>query len=194
MPLLPDNPSLLFYLVILLVVLGSLFFGDFRNQLTRGVQQLAIWALIIASATILFSYKDDIGARLFPAQVEMRGQVIVLSRARDGHFYATLEVNGVDIPFIVDTGASHVVLSRADAVRTGLDMDRLLFAGRAQTANGIVRTAKVKLDEVRFGDRIDQNLRASVNDGDMETSLLGMTYLSRFSKIEIAGKELRLVP
>lgn len=195
MPDLSANPILVLGLLFLLVIGGSLIFGDFRNRFSKALQQLSIWAVIIASVTIIFGFRDDIGARLFPsATVEVQGSNIVLQRARDGHFYATLGINGADIPFIVDTGASHVVLSRADALRAGIDPDGLNYFGRAQTANGVVRTARVNLDEVTFGSRVDRNFRASVNDGAMESSLLGMAYLERFSKIEIAGQTMRLVP
>ena len=190
-----SKPALVFFLLVLLVVGGSLIFGDFRNRFARALHQLGIWAVIIAAVAIIFSMRDDIEGRLFPsATVDLEGSDIVLTRARDGHFYATLSVNGADIRFIVDTGASQIVISQADALRAGIDPNTLNYAGRAQTANGVVRTARVRLDKVEFGDRVDSNLVASVNDGEMETSLLGMTYLSRFSKIEIAGRTLRLVP
>ena len=68
------------------------------------------------------------------------------------------------------------------------------FFGRAETANGVVRTAGVRLATVSFAGQVDKNLRASVNGGNLQSSLLGMTYLSRFSKLEIEGSELRLTP
>lgn len=195
MSFLPENPALVFYVIVLLVVVGSFFFGDFRNRLSRALQHLAIWALIITSATVLFAYRDTIEARLFPSTAVVEaGDTILLRRARDGHFYATLAINGAPIRFIVDTGASQVVLSQQDAIRVGLDPANLVYRGRAYTANGVVRTAQVRLRDVRFGNRIDSNLRASVNQGELETSLLGMAYLSKFARIEIAGKEMRLVP
>ena len=186
---------MVFYLLILLVIGGSLIFGDFRNRFARAIHQLGIWAVIIASVTIIFSMRAEIEGRLFPsATVAVEGGDIILTRSRDGHFYATLQINGADIPFIVDTGASQIVITTADALRAGIDPDSLNYIGRAQTANGIVRTAPIKLDSVQFGDRVDQRVRASVNGGDMETSLLGMSYLSKFEKIEITGQTMRLVP
>ena len=189
-----DDSALIFYLLILLVGVGSFFFGDFRNRFSHLVQQAIIWTVIFATVTVLFAYREEFAARISPGEVTQDGETIILTRARDGHFYATLTINGIDVDFVVDTGATQVVLSQDDAARIGIDPDALAYLGRANTANGVVRTAGVRLDEVAFGDRLDRNLRASVNEGRLETSLLGMTYLSRFTRIEIEANKLRLVP
>jgi aspartyl protease family protein len=78
-----------------------------------------------------------------------------------------------------------VVLTQEDAARVGLDPDNLPYIGTAFTANGEVATAPVRLDTVDLGEMRDTRVRASVNSGEMESSLLGMSYLSRFSSIEI---------
>ena len=62
-------------------------------------------------------------------------------RSADGHYYLTMEVNGAPIRFVVDTGATELVLSRADAERAGIDTGGLIYSGRAFTANGMVETA-----------------------------------------------------
>jgi aspartyl protease family protein len=73
-------------------------------------------------------------------------------------------------------------------------MDSLAFLGRASTANGTVKTATTVLDEVVLGDRVDHDVRASVNGGEMFGSLLGMSYLNQFSEISIRGDRLILKP
>jgi aspartyl protease family protein len=92
---------------------------------------------------------------------------------------------------MVDTGASNVVLSRTDARRLGIDPDSLAFVGAAQTANGTVRTALVRLPEVSLGPWQDRNVAAYVNDGNMDLSLLGMDYLGLF-RLEIADDRMIL--
>ena len=194
---LPTNfdPALLIYLLILLIGVGSFIFGDFRNRLGQNLQSAAIWVLIFFGAVVLYGFKDSIESQLFPrTAVQQIGDEIILTRAGDGHFYATLTVNKADITFVVDTGATNVVISKDDALRVGLNPDELNYLGRAQTANGTVKTANVRLDEVIFADRVDRDLRASVNGGELDTSLLGMSYLSRFSTIQISGDQLRLIP
>ena len=63
-----------------------------------------------------------------------------------------------------------------------------MFSGRAGTANGMVRTAPVWLENIEVGPMIDRDVRAQVNAGDMDVSLLGMDYLRRYASIEIAGE------
>ena len=190
-----DDKFFLLYLLILLVGIGSFFFGDFRNRFSRIVQQAMVWVAIFAITTVVFANRDMLAAAFFPkTAVQQDGDTIILTRARDGHFYATLSINDVAVEFVVDTGATQVVLSKEDATRIGIDPDNLVFMGRANTANGQVRTARVRLDHVAFADRVDRNLPASVNGGELDTSLLGMSYLSRFRRIEIEGNSLRLVP
>ena len=98
--------------------------------------------------------------------------------------------HGVD--FIVDTGATDIVLTRSDAAKAGLDPENLHFLGRASTANGEVRTATVRLDSVSIGPHTDTNVPAVVNDGALWQSLLGMGYLQTWGSIEISGGEMRL--
>jgi aspartyl protease family protein len=93
---------------------------------------------------------------------------------------------------VVDTGATDIVLTKEDAARAGLDPDSLRYLGRAGTANGEVRTAYVRLNDVRLGDITDRDVAAVVNGGQMDQSLLGMGYLQRWGRIEIAGGELIL--
>ena len=116
---------------------------------------------------------------------------IELPRAPDGHYYATLEVNGTPLRFVIDTGATSMVISQADAVRAGLRRDDLLFFSEAMTANGTVRTAPVSLDTVAIGPFVDRDVRAYVNGGEMDESLLGMSYLDRFDRLEITGGTMR---
>ena len=71
---------------------------------------------------------------------------IELSRALDGHYYVTAQVNGEPVDFFIDTGATNIVLTQDDAQRVGFTTSDLAFVGRSNTANGIVSTAPVRLD------------------------------------------------
>lgn len=192
----PDNAedtARLIYLSILLVaLLGFSLFGGPR-AIVAAAGRLIVWGLVFAMAIIAYSYRDTLKGALFPATaIQMEGGGVELRRGADGHFQATLEVNGAPIRFVVDTGATDIVLSRTDAARAGVDLDALVFSGRAITANGPVRTARVRLDTVTLGDVAARNLPASVTDGALTTSLLGMAYLNRFARIEISGDRMRL--
>lgn len=181
------------YLVLLGAVLVFWFFVQNRQALGKTVKQAAAWGFIFLGTIAVIGLWDDIRQTVRPMQVVDAGAGRVeLPRARDGHYYATLEVNGTPVTFLVDTGASDIVLTLEDARRAGIDMDGLSFVGRAMTANGEVRTAPVRIAEIAFGPVVDRNLRAFVNEGQMDQSLLGMAYLRRWSRIEITGNALVL--
>ena len=188
-----NDPASLVYLVILGSAIGLWFFAQSRQSLGKLAQQAAAWGLIFLGAIAVVGLWGDIRQSVAPAQtvVAQSGQV-ELPRAPDGHYYLTADVNGEPVRFVVDTGATQIVLSKSDARRIGLDVDELVYLGRAYTANGEVRTASVTLDSFNIGPIKDSNVRAVVNDGAMAGSLLGMDYLQRFSSVEIGGGKLIL--
>jgi aspartyl protease family protein len=92
-----------------------------------------------------------------PSQVA-HADAVEIPRAADGHYYVTLMIDGQPMEFMADTGASGVVLSKADAERLGINLADLVFAGQSQTANGIVRTARVRLADVTLGPFHDESI------------------------------------
>ena len=183
----------LIYLGIVLLMVGGWFVLQAREGLNKAVQQAVIWALIIVGVTAGVGLWQDIqrDAGHGRITVTQTGQIVV-PRSGDGHYYLSTEINGVDVRFVVDTGATDLVLTQDDAARIGLDPDNLIFIGRANTANGQVRTARVTLDTVQLGTTVDRKVRAVVNGGELDQSLLGMGYLQRWGRLEIANNELIL--
>ncbi|MFQ8430571.1 TIGR02281 family clan AA aspartic protease [Amaricoccus sp. W119] len=178
--------------LILLFLLGVFGFGG-RASL-RGLRDILLWVLIFLMAIFAYSYRDTLRDNLFPATTRLDGDTIELRRQRDGHFYAALEVNGAPVTFMIDTGATRIVLSRDDASAAGIDVDELNYLSRAQTANGLVQLAPVRLRRIALGELDVSNVRANVSAGGLGISLLGMDFLDRFSRIEIEGDRMRLVP
>ncbi len=183
----------LIYLVVLLAMVGGWFFMQTREGLGKTLQHAAIWGMIFVGGAAAVGLWQDITYQTGRGQIAVNsaGQIVV-PRNADGHYYLAAEVNGATIRFVVDTGATDLVLSQEDAARAGLDPETLIYSGRANTANGMVRTAFVKLDQVRLGNAEDRDVRAVVNQGEMDGSLLGMGYLQRWGRIEITGGELIL--
>lgn len=190
-----DTFGRLAYLILLVLAIGGWFFSQNRQSLNKTLQQIVLWVFLFLGVIAIYGLKDDISWQtLGVARVEQQGETVVLRRSSDGHYYAPLRVNGNVITFVVDTGATDIVLSKEDARTAGIVIDDLVFFGRARTANGTVETAPVRLDSLALGEHVATNISASVNGGEMSGSLLGMSYLNRFSKIEIVGNELRLIP
>jgi aspartyl protease family protein len=107
-------------------------------------------------------------------------QQATLTADTRGHFFATATVNGVSVRFLVDTGASMVTLSAADATRAGV-LYRSGQRARVQTANGPADAWRVKLDAVRLGPITLTNVDGLVIEGDAlaGVGLLGMSFLNR---------------
>jgi aspartyl protease family protein len=110
----------------------------------------------------------------------------------DGHYHLTAQVNDVSVHFIIDTGASSIALGPRDAERVGIDLDNLAYIGEARTANGTVETAPVRLNSLAIGDIRDEGVPAMVLRADLDQSLMGMSYLSRFARVSIEANRLIL--
>jgi len=106
-------------------------------------------------------------------------QSATLTADSQGHFLVEGQINGGSMRFLVDTGATSVSLSAADATRLGIDY-RKGQPGLMGTANGAAMAYKVKLDSVRIGDIVANNVDAAVLEGNqMPFALLGMSFLNR---------------
>ncbi|MFN7224117.1 MAG: TIGR02281 family clan AA aspartic protease [Paracoccaceae bacterium] len=186
-----DTLARLGYLGLLMAAVGGWVIVEFRGRFGQALRTAAAWGLIVVGLMAGYGLWQDMRTDILPRQTVVEGGEIRLPRAADGHYYLTLSVSGTNVPFMVDTGASQVVLTMADARRVGIDPASLMFLGEARTANGVVRTARVTVSDVQLGPHRDDRLTVFVNEGDLDISLLGMTYLGRY-RIEIADGEMIL--
>ncbi len=187
------DPASLTYMVILASVLIFGALVQNRSSLGKMAQQALIWALIFVGGIAVVGLWEDIKGTVMPQQSVITDQGrIEIPRANDGHYYLQAEVNGAPLTFMVDTGASSIALSQADARKAGIDVNNLAFLGTASTANGETRIAHVRLTSLKIGGLEDTNVRAWVNEGELEQSLLGMTYLQRYSKVSFENGTLVL--
>jgi aspartyl protease family protein len=116
---------------------------------------------------------------------------IQLTRESNGHFYADVQINGLPVRVLVDTGASGIALSRSDAQRAGLVVSAGMFQVIGQGANGDVHGEQVRLDRVTLGPKTVEGMPAVVLDAG-EQSLLGQSFLSEFDTVEIRGDTMLL--
>lgn len=114
----------------------------------------------------------------------------VLTRETNGHFYATAEVNGQPVRFVVDTGASVVALTQDDARRIGVAFDPAKFEVVGEGASGPVRGQRVRLNEVRLDGKSGYDLGGLVVEG-LTVSLLGQNYL-RTVTMNVDGERMTL--
>lgn len=182
----------------LALVASSLFARQLR--LGQVVRYALIWAAVVAAILVGYSFQDELGvvkrrvtAELAPSQPQETGpREMAVVREGDGHFYVTGQVNGASVRFLVDTGASDIALSPADARHIGLDPASLQFTTRFETANGVGRGASILTDSLVIGPVRLTNVAMTVTEAPMSTSLLGLSYLQQLDSYEVRGRRLYL--
>jgi aspartyl protease family protein len=122
------------------------------------------------------------------------GQAAEVDKAADGHYWAEAAVSGHEVRFLVDTGASAVALTPADAERLGIDPSSLNYAYTVTTASGHAPAARIQLANVSVAGAEVDNVEAYVIQTGLEHSLLGMSYLGRLSQFEATKTALILRP
>jgi aspartyl protease family protein len=103
---------------------------------------------------------------------------IHLNADAQGHFVSDGAINGAPVRFLVDTGATVIALGRADARRANINTSAAPPIV-VQTANGVVRAWRVRLNSVKLGSVTVSNVEAAVMETDMPHVLLGMSFLNR---------------
>ena len=180
------------YLAVLLLAVGGWWMASNRPSIGKTLQMALVWGMIFMGGMAIYGLWNDISNDYYSAQIISSDGEITIPRASDGHYYVKAKINGVDISFLVDTGASDLVLTREDAEKVGINVATLPFLGSANTANGTVSIAYTRLAEVRLGSYLDSAVSASISGGEMVKSLLGMSYLGLYDRIEILSDRLVL--
>jgi aspartyl protease family protein len=188
-------------LVILLIVFAGGAFAR-RQRLGEMIGNLAIWAGLFAVALVGYSYRDDlsgVAARVFgelmpgAAIVNAERGTVSFRAGRDGHFLVNAHINGEPLTLLFDTGASAVVLKSEDARAIGIDVASLRYNVPVATANGTGRAASVVLQSVEVGGIGRARIRAFVaEEGALQTSLLGMSFLETLERYSVSANSLEL--
>jgi aspartyl protease family protein len=190
-------------LPILLMISAGIVLG--RGQLGRNLRHIAIWLLIALALVTGYLYRGDfrsIGERVLAGLMPGRPVTVttqdgttevVLHKARGGHFETSVGIGPVTVPVLVDTGASSVALRYEDAMRIGIDPDDLSFTRTVLTANGRASAAPIRIPEIRLGAILRTDVEGVVlEEGLLDQSLLGMSFLSTLSSMQMQTDELRL--
>lgn len=186
----------LVYLGAFGAVVGAGVVGAHRNM-GEMLKNLLIWTVIILGLVTGWLYQDEarqiavrVAGGLAPGKPVMitddAGPAVSIRKSMNGHFDAAGSVNGEAVDFLIDTGATTVVLSHADALRVGFAEADLVFSLITNTANGQARAAPVRLDDVTVGAISRNDLRAMVAEpGKLDRSLLGMNFISSLTAFEL---------
>lgn len=189
----------------LALLICALFVGA-RVSPSQAIRSLLAWTAILLALVAVYTLREpllqlagDMQAELRPGAVSTpagepeTAAAAAVRRGMGGHFWAEGMVEGHHVRFLVDTGATVVVLSRDDARRVGVELDALSYNQPMMTANGQTYAAGVTLDEIKVGNVRVRNVQAAVPREDvLPTSLLGMSFLGRLSRYEATQSTLIL--
>ncbi|OYR18973.1 TIGR02281 family clan AA aspartic protease [Brucella thiophenivorans] len=190
------------YMGIWGVVLAAGILGS-GIKLSDFARNMAVWAVIILALVAAYQYRyelQDVGSRVTAGLIPgspISGRAadgsltVTLAKSANGHFDVNGRVNGARVHFLVDTGASSVVLSKEDAERAGIDTSSLAYNVPISTANGRATATSITIASLQIGDIERQNIRAMVTqEGLMTGSLLGMNFLQTLGGFSVRGDQL----
>jgi len=182
----------------LVVFIGTLALALFRERFSRAVDSALFWIVIAILFAIGYAYRgelrdvaDRVMAEFLPGHAVGRAHVVEIGRL-SGNFSVTAQLNnGARVAMVIDTGASSVVLTQDAARAAGLPVEVLTYTVNIETANGRTRAAPVTLDSLAVGSIVERAVPALIAQrGQLRSSLLGMSFLSRLESWEVRGEKL----
>jgi aspartyl protease family protein len=184
-----------YILMAIMLVLGSLMAR--REPVAKLITMALAWIVIFAAGFVLFTFRDDLGYLAQRLKAEAVGSPVTEGRetripmAIDGHFWVYAKLNGRNVKFLVDSGATMTTVDRATAMQAGVDVSprRDEFV---RTGNGIIRVSSGRADELSVGNIVRRDVGLQVADND-DLNVLGMNYLSSLSRWGVEGRWLILV-
>jgi len=185
----------LYLLMAAMLVLGTLMTR--REPAARLLTMGLAWVAIFGIGFVLLTFRDNLGwvaqrlkAEAVGTPVE-QGKETRIPMAIDGHFWVNAKLNGHDVKFLVDSGATTTTIDRNTARSAGVEMSprRDLFV---RTGNGIIRVASGRASEVTIGSITRHDVALEIADND-DLNVLGMNYLSSLSRWGVEGRWLVLV-
>jgi len=185
----------LYLLMAIMLVLGTLMTR--REPAAKLATMALTWVAIFGAGFILFTFRDNMGwvaqrlrAEALGTPVE-QGRETRIPMAIDGHFWIDAKLNGHDVKFLVDSGATTTTIDRNTAKAAGVPVSarRDLYV---RTGNGVVRVASGRADELDVGTITRRDVELEIADND-DLNVLGMNYLSSLSRWGVEGRWLVLV-
>ncbi len=184
-----------YILMAIMLVLGSLMAR--REPMAKLVTMGLAWIVIFAAGFVLFTFRDDFGYLAQRLKAEAIGTPVSEGRetripmAIDGHFWVNAKLNGRDVKFLVDSGATMTTIDRQTANDTGVQVSPKADE-YVRTGNGIIRVSSGLADELSVGSIVRHDVGLQIAEND-DLNVLGMNYLSSLRRWGVEGRWLILV-
>lgn len=185
----------LYLLMAAMLVFGALMAR--REPAAKMLTMALAWIAIFAAGFVLFTFRDNFGwvaqrlkAEAVGTPVQQGGETRI-PMAIDGHFWVDAKVNGKDVKFLVDSGATMTTIDRQTAKEAGIPV-----SARAdqyvRTGNGIIRVSSGRVADLEIGGIRRRDMGIQIADND-DLNVLGMNFLSSLSRWGVEGRWLVLV-
>jgi aspartyl protease family protein len=184
-----------YLLMAMMLVLGALM--SRREPAAKLFTMALAWVAIFGAGFVLFTFRDNLARVAQRLKAEAIGTPVQQGRetripmAIDGHFWVNAKLNGRDVKFLVDSGATTTTVDRATAKAAGVQISarRDLYV---RTGNGVIRVASARADQLTVGSITRNDVALEIADND-DLNVLGMNYLSSLSRWGVEGRWLVLV-
>lgn len=196
----PDQTAEFIYLIAILVFVASALMVR-RIPIGKGLKMFAGWVIIFLAVFVAFALRDDIVGFANQVLDERRaestgvqvGEELQIKQSLDGHFWVDARLNGEDVRFLVDSGATTTSISGRTARRAGIE-PRSGIPAVVQTANGVVSVQRGRAERLQVGHIVREDIAVHISDGFGETNVLGMNFLSSLSGWGVERNRLILKP
>lgn len=188
-----DSPYIFYYILLIVLVASSLI--GMRLPLKKAAKMILAWVAIFGIIFILVAFRGEfggIGQRLYAEATGseiVAGETVRIPMSDDGHFWVTARVNGQEVRFMVDSGASVTTLSKNEAQAAGIPTTfrRVMV----NTANGQAWVTKSQADTLQVGPIERSDFSVDINETE-DVNLLGMNFLSSLESWRVEGRFLVL--
>jgi len=185
-----------YLLMAVMLVLGTLM--SRREPLARLLTASLAWIAIFAGGFVVFTFRDDLTYVTQRLKSEatgapvIQGEEIRIPMAIDGHFWVDGRVNGEEVKFLVDSGATMTTVGRETAAKVGMQVSPQRNQV-VRTGNGLIHVATGTANTLTVGSIERDNVMVHVAD-DEDLNVLGMNFLSSLQRWGVEGRWLILVP
>lgn len=194
-----DQVNLITLVGFLALLSASVVMGR-RFRARDTLRNIAIWCAAFAMLGLGYTFRGELGrigdrvrGELFPGTPVATGaHEMTIAESQDGSYYVDGTINGARAHFVIDTGASSIVLSPDDARRAGIDIAALDYSLPSETAHGTGFGAFTHVDRLDVGNIELRDVPVQVNKSPMSSSLLGLTFLHRLDSFGVQDGRLML--
>jgi aspartyl protease family protein len=180
--------------VLLLALLTRVPYLGAAIRLGVSLVLIALIVLVVMERAPLSPFLGNVADRLHLDEQQVAGKEVRIRMGAEGHFFATVTLNGVRRRMLIDSGATVTAISTDTAAEAGLKPDLDPVPVVLQTANGAVAAKTATVPELRIGDIVARKLKVVVSPAFGDMDVIGMNFLSKLASWRVEGKTLILVP